>query len=355
MKILYGVPGEGMGHATRSKVIITHLLKSHDVHIVSSSRAFTFLDKNFPGRVHEIKGFNFVYKDGKVEEFATFLRIFEKAPFDLIKNLGVYQKLHKEFVPDLVITDFETSASLFGQYLKVPVIDIDNILVIDRCKLDIDIPDEIRENYHLAKSICKVKVPGCDYFLISTFFHPEVSKENTVLIPPILRDEIIGAPTSQLDHVLVYQTSSSQQNLIAVLNELTDQTFFVYGSNTDEVRGNCVLKSFSEAGFISDLASAKAVITNGGYSLISEAVYLKKAVCSFPVAHQFEQFMNAAYIEKLNYGKHLRQFTAAGIREFLDALPSYQMSIDHYNQNGNVQTFEQLEALIASIKNQEKK
>ena len=25
MQILYGVPGEGMGHATRSKVIIEHL------------------------------------------------------------------------------------------------------------------------------------------------------------------------------------------------------------------------------------------------------------------------------------------------------------------------------------------
>jgi nicotinate phosphoribosyltransferase len=37
MKILYGVVGEGMGHATRSKVTIEHLIaKGHSVKIVVS-------------------------------------------------------------------------------------------------------------------------------------------------------------------------------------------------------------------------------------------------------------------------------------------------------------------------------
>ena len=47
MKILYGVPGEGMGHATRSKVIIAHLLQNHDVQVLSSSRAYKFLNESF--------------------------------------------------------------------------------------------------------------------------------------------------------------------------------------------------------------------------------------------------------------------------------------------------------------------
>jgi uncharacterized protein (TIGR00661 family) len=254
------------------------------------------------------------------------------------------------FIPDLVITDFETSASLFGQYLRVPVIDVDNIMVIDRCKLEIDIPDEIRENYHLAKNICKFKVPGCDHFLLSTFFDPKVIKDHTALIPPILRDEIIHAPITKGSHIVVYQTSSSQQNLIEVLNGVSEETFHVYGFNIDEVKGNCILKSFSESGFISDLASAKAVVTNGGYSLISEAVFLKKAICSFPVAHQFEQFMNASYIEKLNYGSHLREFTVEGIKQFLERLPSFQKSIDQYTQHGNTETYNKLDALIATFK-----
>ena len=48
MRILYGVVGEGMGHATRSCVILRHLVKSHEVQIVVSGRAHEFLRKTFP-------------------------------------------------------------------------------------------------------------------------------------------------------------------------------------------------------------------------------------------------------------------------------------------------------------------
>jgi len=56
MKILYGVPGEGMGHATRSRVILDHLAtRRHQVKIVVSGRADGYLKKLFPD-VEEIRG-----------------------------------------------------------------------------------------------------------------------------------------------------------------------------------------------------------------------------------------------------------------------------------------------------------
>ncbi|CAF1380921.1 unnamed protein product [Didymodactylos carnosus] len=49
MRILYGVVGEGMGHATRSKVILEMLMKEqHHVKVVVSNRAYKFLDGSFP-------------------------------------------------------------------------------------------------------------------------------------------------------------------------------------------------------------------------------------------------------------------------------------------------------------------
>ena len=40
MKIIYGVVGEGMGHATRSRVILEHLLsEGHEICVVVSGRA----------------------------------------------------------------------------------------------------------------------------------------------------------------------------------------------------------------------------------------------------------------------------------------------------------------------------
>jgi hypothetical protein len=44
MRILYGVVGEGMDHATRSRVILEHLLsQGHEQRIVVSGRAHAFL------------------------------------------------------------------------------------------------------------------------------------------------------------------------------------------------------------------------------------------------------------------------------------------------------------------------
>src|ERR1041384_77886 len=56
MKILYGVVGEGMGHAMRSRVLLEHLVvtEQHEVEIMASGRAVDFLAKKFAdaNRIH---------------------------------------------------------------------------------------------------------------------------------------------------------------------------------------------------------------------------------------------------------------------------------------------------------------
>ena len=39
LRILYGVNGEGLGHATRSQVVARALLERHDVRVVTSGAA----------------------------------------------------------------------------------------------------------------------------------------------------------------------------------------------------------------------------------------------------------------------------------------------------------------------------
>jgi uncharacterized protein (TIGR00661 family) len=45
VKVLYGVNGEGLGHATRSEVVIGALLGEHDVRVMASGAAFGYLHK----------------------------------------------------------------------------------------------------------------------------------------------------------------------------------------------------------------------------------------------------------------------------------------------------------------------
>ncbi len=351
MKILYGVPGEGMGHATRSKVIIAHLLQNgHDVRAVSSSRAYQFLDRHFPDRIQEIKGFHLAYKNAEVHKFKTFTSILKSGPKNLLENYHKYSQIKDSFHPDLIISDFESFTFFFAKLNNIPIISIDNMQVIDRCKLDIDIPKHEKDNHIITKNVIKVKIPKCDHYLITSFFSAPIMKQETSIIPSILRDEIINTVPSEENHILVYQTSTSQDNIIEILNNVSQEQFFVYGFNKDEVHGNVQLKSFSETEFIDNLASAKGVIANGGFSFLSEAIYLRKPICSVPIKNQFEQFVNAAYVQKLNFGRHFEDFSTDAVKAFIYDLDFFRENLKSgYNQNGNIETFQILDDLISNF------
>ncbi len=351
MKILYGVPGEGMGHATRSKEVILFLLSlNHDVHVVSSHKAFHFLDKTFPGRVTEIKGFHFGFEDGKISKWQTFLFNLRSGPKNLLFNFSKFLKLEKQFEPDLVISDFESFTWAYSKLHRLPLICIDNIQVIDRCRLEIKIPKEEKNNFKLAKNIVRTKVPGADKYFITSFFDCAATKRNTVIVPPIIRKAIQEEEKPTFgDHILVYQSAGSAGRLKNTFRKFEGEHFKVYGSNKNETSGNIEFKTFSEEGFINDFAGCKAVIANGGFSFLSEAVYLRKPVYSFPLPGQFEQFLNAAYIEKCGYGKRAKDLNAEDLWDFLENLNTYRKNLSKYKQNGNEVLFELLERELEKL------
>lgn len=353
MKILYGIPSEGMGHATRSQVIIEHLLASgHDVRIATSDRAFTLLDKAFPGRCFRIEGLHLRYEGGAVDKSATFAHLMANAPEGLVKNVQQYFRLMKEEVPDVVISDFESFTYYFAKLRGVPLLSIDNMQVIHRCKLGFEVPEEEDDSYQLAKAIIRAKVPFCERYLVSAFFAAQPRKPNTVVVPPILRQKILDARAARPpegEHVLVYQTASSQEDLIEGLRALRHIDFRVYGLHRDEVIGNVTLRSFSEDGFIAELASSRAVVTNGGFSLISEAVYLNRPICSFPLRGQFEQFVNGAEVERQGYGRRFREFSPDALKAFFYDLDHFRDRVAHYEQDGNRLTLEAVDAFLSEV------
>ncbi len=351
MNILYGVPGEGLGHATRSKVVIRHLLDAgHGVMVVSSSRAYKLLAASFPGRVLEIRGFHIAYKGLVVSKSRTVALTLQTAPDDLRVNFAKYRQLLRGTVPDVVVSDFESFSYLYAKLHGVPIISIDNMQVIARTKLDVPIPKAEKGSYQVARNIVRLKLPRSQHYFIATFFPLPVVKDRTTLVPPIIRPEILAVQPTRGNYVLVYQTATTQTNLVALLQQLPQQEFRVYGFNKEENHGNVQLKAFSEAGFIADLAGCQAVVTNGGFTLISEAVYLHKPVCAVPIPAQFEQWLNAAEIEKRGYGRHFAAITPANLQLFLANLAGFENILAGYEQAGNEVLFAALEEVLAGLK-----
>src|SRR5580693_573477 len=259
MRILYGVTGEGMGHATRSKVTCEHLVASgHQVKIVVSGRAHAFLAKSFSDVV-EIKGLTIRYVDNRMDRDGTLARNVLAAPGMFASNINAYFDKVASFKPDAVIADFDSFAYLFAKRHGLPVLSIDNQQIISRCKLGKFAKDGIKVDYQMTKAFVRAKLPACDHYVVTSFFYPEVRpkyEKTTTLVPPMLRQSVLDAKKKAKagEHVLVYQTSASDTKLVEELNRVQGAKFVVYGLRKNARQGNCTLKEFSEDGFVDDLA-----------------------------------------------------------------------------------------------------
>jgi uncharacterized protein (TIGR00661 family) len=198
----------------------------------------------------------------------------------------------------------------------------------------------------------KGKLPFCAHYFITSFCRPPLRKPNTSLHPPILRPEILAAARSRGEHLLVYQSMEHNDGLLDTL-QTTGLECRVYGARRgleqEQVEGNLRYRPFSELGFIDDLASCRAVIAGGGFTLMGEAVYLHKPMLSVPIRGQFEQVLNARYLEKLGYGRYAESLDdGATVLSFLQQLPRCEEALSTYAQAGNEQLLLALEhALVA--------
>jgi uncharacterized protein (TIGR00661 family) len=350
MKILYGIVGEGMGHATRSRVVVEHLLeRGHELRIVVSGKAHSFLSGRLADRanltIHEIEGLHFEMDGSSVDLVETVWANLELAPMRLRHNLGVYRDVAEDgFAPELVISDFESWAYLYARNRFLPVISIDNMQVLNRCSHG-ETLGRSNFDFQVARWAVRAKMPGAYHYLVTSFFYPPVTKRRTTLVPPILRPEILSAERTRGDHVLVYQTRAGSETLLPTLKRLPYE-FCVYGLGREGVEGNVTLKGFSETGFVEDLASARAVIANAGFSLMSEAVHLRVPMLALPLAGQFEQELNARYLGKLGYGSWTPQLDGGVISRFLERTDRHEEALQGYDSIDNSMALTCVDELI---------
>ena len=342
-RIFYSVCGEGMGHAIRSSVILEHLTKKYDVYIFSSERAYEFLSNKFDN-VFEIGGFNTVYENNVVRTKKTFFKALKANPTNLKEGYNVLYKECKRIKPNIIISDFENYASMLSKLMNIPLISLDNIHMLTQCEYDY--PPHHRADMLTAKAVTKSYILRPKRHIITTFFYPPLKHPNmTALYPPVLREEIMKLEPVGGDHVLVYQTAESSINLMEELKKLNHK-FIVYGFNKDDVDENLTYRSFNEKQIFEDMRTAKAIIVNGGFTMISEAIYLKKPIYCTPAHKNFEQILNGFYVEKLGFGESHDDLDVNKIESFLDNLDKYQENLNKVEPWDNTEILKDLDLSI---------
>jgi len=343
VRIVYGVSGEGSGHASRARVMARHLLDSgHEVKMVSYDRGYRDLADEFD--VFETEGLEISSQDNQVSMVKTFTDNLKKLPEGHRRLRALRHELFRDFQPHCVITDFEPMTAYLAQHYQLPLISLDNQ---HRMRyLAYDCPPWLRKDRVVTETVIRAMVPKPDVSLVISFHLGQPENNHTFVFPPILKRDVLQAEPQIGDAILVYLTSGFDP-FLDILKQFPRERFLVYGYNREAVEGPLHFRSFSQTGFLQDLAACKAVVATAGFTLLSEAFHLKKPYLALPMKGQFEQELNAFQIQQLGYGKCVRDPSSEAVGDFLYRLPDYRERLQDYVSSDSTEIKAKLDQLLA--------
>jgi len=340
-KIVYGVAGEGSGHSSRAREIITHLEGGgHRVRVVTYGQGVENLGDDFT--VTAVEGLHFATAENRVSVIRTLVENLSRLPEGSRKAAAV-RKLFKSFRPDCVITDFEPITAYLAAHYNLPLVTIDNQHRMRYMKYPC--PRNLRKDALAAETIIRAIVPRPSVSLVTTFYYGEVSNSRTLLFPPILRKEVTSLKPSTGKNVIVYLTRGFDA-LLRQLPRFTRENFIVYGDKGAVRSGNIRYKERSRLGFLKDLSECRAVIGTAGFTLITESLHLGKPYLALPMRGQFEQELNGLLLAASGYGKNCRRTTEEAVGDFLYRLPDYRKKLGEYRSEDNSAIKKKLDELL---------
>ncbi len=341
-RILYGLSGEGSGHAMRSRVVLGHLAeKGHTLKVATYDRGVAALGKDFD--VTPIEGLAIVARENRVSRLRTLAQNVRKLRSGVRSVHKLGRELFERFQPELVICDFEPLTAHLALRERVPLVTLDNQHFIRYVQHE-RVPGRTTDA-RLTLAIVRALVPRSQRSIVTSFLPGQPKNARTFLVPPILRPEILAAKPTHGEHVLVYCTQP-YPNLLDDLRSIARVPFRLYGFERTGKERNLEFKKFSAAGFLADLAGAHAVIATAGFTLLGEALHLRKPLLALPMKGQFEQELNSFLLGRQGWGRDGREPTRELLGDFLFRVPEYEQALKAYPRQDNRKTFAAVDAAV---------
>jgi uncharacterized protein (TIGR00661 family) len=318
-RIFWGVMGEGLGHVTRTLAVLEHLPEC-EVHLFTSGKALTYLERlKYPHR-HVLEGLMFRYRGARVAQAASLRGAIRFFLHSRARNVRQILAAADRLQPELFVTDFEPSLPVAAQRAGGPLISVDNQHRFSHCSIR-DLPWGLRCYAALVGRYIRLAMGQPRVAVVSTFC-PEFlrpTRDNAVLVDSVVRPAVAAQASSDEGFVLAYTRESIRPRLLACLQQ-SGLRCVVYGAAPEECGGRVEGRPLSPD-FVRDLARCSCVVSTAGHQLISEACCLGKPMLAIPEAGQYEQHINAFYLEKVGAGRlcHLSALSPERIKAFADS------------------------------------
>jgi uncharacterized protein (TIGR00661 family) len=319
MRILYGLSGDGYGHSSRAKVVGGYLKEwGHDVKMLTYGRAVDVLKDDFD--VFKVSGMEIQYAEGVIDRARTLANGLAMVA-DNVSEMRRFHRMMMEYGPDLCISDMEPIVPIMRFWYRKPLICIDNQHRMTN--LRIDVPAKYQQEYLAARAVTEGFVSRADHFIITSFTDVPVKPRytnKTTIVPPMIRPEVRNAEPTSGEKILVYLTRENQ-GVLDVLKGV-DEDFVVFGYDAERQDGN--LEFRTKEYFLDELKGCKGIIATAGFTLMSEAIYLRKPYLAIPLKGQFEQVLNALFLKQAGYGDYSDSLTRDDVDGFISGIDRYR-------------------------------
>jgi uncharacterized protein (TIGR00661 family) len=320
MNIVYGVSGEGLGHVYEALEIVPRLQsEGHRIKVLTyGDRACEALAGFSPLR---IAGLPLYFGPRGLSLRQTLLKNRGLPGFYLRHGRRIQAEV-AAFEPDVFLTAYEPYTTYLALALKKPLISMDN-----QNELLHRPPPRAHRGfpYRLACLATRLCTRGASYYIVKSFHKTSVTGGHRIrLVAPLIQAETRRLQPTADGPVLVYLTKPNA-GLVEVLRKV-DAEFVIYGDHLPRDEGRLRFRTRGPS-YLPDLSVCRAIIATTGFSLIADAIHLKKPYFGVPLKGQFEQTQNAHYLRTAGIGDFAEDPDAATLARFLAELPGYRRAL----------------------------
>lgn len=327
--IVYGVAGEGRGHATRAQTIIDELRRRHRVVVCSHDLGYRMLRAAYDGsevQVCEIPGLKFRYRgDGTLSYGRS---VAGALPYlgSLTRNRQSLVQLLDSVGADLVISDFEPLTARAAKHTGVPFVSLDDQHFLDISDFSA-LPIGLRAKAAFIKPSVAAYYIGQAATIVSSFAFLPLRKQHPSItcVGVLMRRPVLAADKFRAEHLVAYFRRRAPARVLESL-KYCGREVRVYGLGDLPDEGKLRYLPVDPEQFLVDLGSSAALVTTAGNQLVGEALFLEKPVLGIPEPGNFEQHVNGFLLEREGVGISLaaHQVKASHIERFLADLEGYR-------------------------------
>ncbi|MEM1054609.1 MAG: glycosyltransferase family protein [Bacteroidota bacterium] len=331
LRILFAVQGEGRGHMTQA-LALAPMLRRAGYQILGATVSAShrqsvpaFFRDGLGAPVHLLSAPTFeADAHGRIHLGRTVWAGLRSAR-STSASLDALAGLLDEHEPDVIVSFFDALTGLYGllRPSDAPVVAVGHQFMFEYPEYPFAPGQPLQRA--AMRGYTRALGASAETRLALSFYDAEVPREGTVVMPPLLRPEVLAMNGAKDDgSLLVYLMEPALASVLARWSDCHPGVpIHCFTAMEPRVHSEALtFHALSGTDFLRRMAVCRGVVCTAGFESVSEAMWLGKPVCMAPTPGHYEQRCNARDAATEGAGLAVDDLET-GLDAFLRYLPTH--------------------------------